>query len=176
MMVNQLQRDLQSINHLQICTALIALAKLGTKDMIPAMIGLVAECLKNSEAVVRKKAIMVMHRLYQLDNASVEDYHIIFCRTLCDKDPSVMGSALHVLGDLAEANPLAYKDLVPSYVSILKQITEHRLPKDYDYHRMPAPWIQIKLLQILAIFGATGQAEGQQRRHVRGYSRSDAPG
>jgi len=161
MMVNQLQRDLQSINHLQICTGLIALAKLGTKDMIPAMIGLVAECLKNNEAVVRKKAIMVMHRFYQLDNASVEDYHDHFRRTLCDKDPSVMGSALHVLGDLAEANPLAYKDLVPSYVSILKQITEHRLPKDYDYHRMPAPWIQIKLLQILAILGATDQASSE---------------
>ena len=100
MMVNQLQRDLQSINHLQTCTGLIALAKLGTKDMIPAMIGLVAECLKNSEAVVRKKAIMVMHRFYQLDNASVEDYHDHFRRTLCDKDRSVMGSALHV-GDLS---------------------------------------------------------------------------
>ena len=35
MMVNQLQRDLQSINHLQICTALRKY-KLGTKDMIPA--------------------------------------------------------------------------------------------------------------------------------------------
>ena len=76
--------------------------------MIPAMIGLVAECLKNNEVVVRKKAIMVMHRFYQLDNASAEDYHDHFRRTLCDKDPSVMGSALHVLGDLAEANPLAY--------------------------------------------------------------------
>ena len=45
MMVNQMQRDLQSLNHLQICTGLIALAKLATKDMIPAMVGLVAACL-----------------------------------------------------------------------------------------------------------------------------------
>ena len=161
MMVNQMQRDLQSLNHLQICTGLIALAKLGTKDMIPAMVGLVATCLKNDEALVRKKAIMVMHRFSEMDMSSVEDYRDHFRRTLCDKDPSVMGSALHVLSDLAENDPLSYKDLVPSYVSILKQITEHRLPKDYDYHRMPAPWIQIKLLKILAILGAADQTSSE---------------
>ena len=50
-----------------------------------------------------------------------------------------------------------HKDLVPSFVSILKQITEHRLPSSFDYHRMPAPWIQIKLLKMLALLGANDQ-------------------
>ncbi|CAN0466124.1 unnamed protein product [Discosporangium mesarthrocarpum] len=74
-------------------------------------------------------------------------------RTLCDKDPSVMGAALCLLHDLAKKNPSSYKDLVPSFMSILKQITEHRLPREYDYHRMPAPWIQMRLLRILSILG-----------------------
>lgn len=33
----------------------------------------------------------------------------------------------------------------------LTKVIEHRLPREYDYHRMPAPWIQIKLLKILAL-------------------------
>ena len=46
---------------------------------------------------------------------------------------------------------------MPSFVSILKQITEHRLPSSFDYHRMPAPWIQIKLLQVLGTLGMADQ-------------------
>jgi AP-4 complex subunit epsilon-1 len=38
-------------------------------------------------------------------------------------------------------------------VIILKQVIEHKLPKEFDYHRMPAPWIQMKLLKILELLG-----------------------
>lgn len=62
---------------------------------------------------------------------------------MCGTDPSVMAGSLPLLQAMIHDDVNAYKDLVPSFVSILKQITEHRLPKDYDYHRMPAPWIQV---------------------------------
>lgn len=80
---------------------------------------------------------------------------------LCDKDPSVMAASLHLLFNLIEGDVNSYKDLVSSFVSILKQIIEHRLPKDYDYHRMPAPWAQIKLLQILALLGTADKSASE---------------
>ena len=47
-------------------------------------------------------------------------------------------------------------------MSILKQITEHRLPRDFDYHRCPAPWLQLKILRILGFLGRADQAASEQ--------------
>jgi AP-4 complex subunit epsilon-1 len=51
-------------------------------------------------------------------------------------------------------------------VSILKQVTDHRLPREFDYHRMPAPWIQMKLLRILSLLGRADQAASEQMYEV----------
>lgn len=62
---------------------------------------------------------------------------------LSDKDPSVMSAALCALIDLVASDVKGFKNLTASFVSILKQVAEHRLPKAYDYHRTPAPFIQV---------------------------------
>jgi len=60
-------------------------------------------------------------------------------------DPCVMAATLPLFHSLILDDPLSYKDLVPSFVSILKQIIDHRLPREYDYHRIPSPWIQVNI-------------------------------
>lgn len=161
MIINQLQRDLQSSNHLEVCSALMAVCKLVTVEMIPAVLPMIDNLLQHEAELVRKKAVMAIHRFHLLNPESVSDFGDKLRRTLCDKDPSVMGAALCILHDVAQANVLEYKDLVPSYVSILKQIMEHRLPREFDYHRIPAPWIQIRLLKILALLGTADQAASE---------------
>jgi AP-4 complex subunit epsilon-1 len=56
-----------------------------------------------------------------------------------------MGATLCPLFDLISVDVNSYKDLVVSFVNILKQVAERRLPKGYDYHQMPAPFIQVSL-------------------------------
>ena len=130
------------------------------------MLPLVDRLLKHDQAIVRKKTVMLLHHFFLIKNSSVTDYIPRFRTALCDKDPSVMAATLHVFFDLARVDPHPYKDLVSSFVSILKQVTEHRLPRDFDYHRVPAPWIQIKILKILAILGHADQASSEQTYEV----------
>jgi AP-4 complex subunit epsilon-1 len=74
-------------------------------------------------------------------------------RALCDRDASVMASALNYFLEECRVRPQDFKDLAGSFLVILKQVIDHRLPRDFDYHRMPAPWVQAKLLEILSCLG-----------------------
>lgn len=62
-----------------------------------------------------------------------------------------MAASLNLYLEEVAENPKKYRDLANSFVIILKQVVENKLPKEFDYHRMPAPWIQMKLLKILEI-------------------------
>jgi len=168
LLINTLQRDLNSTNHLEVCAALIGISRLVNLEMVPAILPLVLKRLEHPKEVVRKKAIIALQRFYQLEPSTVADARDTIRKVLCDSDPSVMGASLHLLHDMARDNPAGSKDLVPSFVSILKQVTEHRLSRDYDYHRIPAPWLQVKLLQILATLGHADQKASEQMYEVIG--------
>ena len=77
-----------------------------------------------------------------------------------------MASSLPILLELAKDDASSVRDLAPSFVSVLKQITEHRLPRDFDYHRIPAPWIQIHLLKILGHLGNADQTTSEHMYEV----------
>lgn len=77
-----------------------------------------------------------------------------------------MSASLNLFYDMIVDDPMKNKDLVPSFVSVLKQVIEHRLPKDFDYHKVPAPWMQIKLLKILALLGKDDRAASESMYEV----------
>jgi len=161
MLVNQIQRDMNSTNVLEITAALSAVNKIVTEDMIPAVIGDVLKLLRHEMEAVRKKAVGAMHRFYQMDKHSLQDHIGKIRNALCDKDPCVMCATLPLFHAMIADDVMLFKDLVPSFVSILKQVTDHRLPRDYDYHRIPSPWIQMNLLKILALLGKNDQSSSE---------------
>lgn len=170
LIVNTIQKDLKSDNYLVVCAALNAVCKLINEETIPAVLPQVVELLAHPKETVRKKAIMALHRFYHKSPSSVSHlisnfrkvknpwneipfsllyfywlttFLYLFLQRLCDSDPGVMGATLCPLFDLITIDVNSYKDLVISFVSILKQVAERRLPKTYDYHQMPAPFIQV---------------------------------
>ena len=64
-----------------------------------------------------------------------------------------MAGSLNLFIEEIRNNPKKFKDITPHFVIILKQVIEHKLPKEFDYHRLPAPWVQIKLLKIMELLG-----------------------
>ncbi|CAA6668204.1 unnamed protein product [Spirodela intermedia] len=154
LIVNTIQKDLRSDNYLVVCAALAAVCKLINEETIPAVLPQVVELLGHPKETVRKKAIMALHRFHQRAPTTMSHLISNFRKRLCDNDPGVMGATLCPLFDLITEDANSYKDLVMSFVSILKQVAERRLSKAYDYHQMPAPFIQIKLLKILGLLGS----------------------
>ena len=66
-------------------------------------------------------------------------------------------SVSHLQRPTFQEDPNWGKFLVTSIVAVQRQLIQHRLPRDYDYHRIPAPWIQIKLLKVGRVRGGNGQ-------------------
>jgi len=162
LIVNTVQRDLKSDDYLVVCAALTAITRLVNEDTVPAVLPQVVELLMHPVAHVRKKAIMALARFYQKSPQSVSHLDGKFREMICDKDPSVMSAAVCALHELIQRDPEPHKNLTSSFVSVLKQVIDRRLPKSYEYHKTPAPFVQIKLLKILAILGAHDKATSSE--------------
>eukprot|EP01125_Pyxidicula_operculata_P002378 TRINITY_DN12256_c0_g1_i1.p1 TRINITY_DN12256_c0_g1~~TRINITY_DN12256_c0_g1_i1.p1 ORF type:complete len:1205 (-),score=382.26 TRINITY_DN12256_c0_g1_i1:22-3636(-) len=152
--VNSFRRDLESTNNAEIDMALTAMTYLLNDEAIPAILNLVLNAMTHSESSVRKKAVLVAKKILQIDINHLPAIRDPIRRALCDVDPAVMAATLNVYSYLISQEVAPYKELVPSLVSILKQVIEHALSREYDYHRIPAPWVQIKILSLLAQLGA----------------------
>ncbi|GHP12342.1 hypothetical protein PPROV_001107000 [Pycnococcus provasolii] len=173
LLINTCHQDLKSADVLVVCAALHTLARLTSEDTIPAVLPTVVELLNHKSQLVRKKAVMVLSKFQKVtsDATTKQMLQQKFCLMLCDKDPSVMGASLNGLHDalcthMEGEDLIRMKNLVPSLVSILKQITQRRLPRSYEYHRTPAPFIQIKLLKMLAKLGQNDQASSEHMYQV----------
>ncbi|XP_077424938.1 AP-4 complex subunit epsilon-1 [Vanacampus margaritifer] len=157
LLVNTVLKDLQSTNLIEVCMALTIVSQLFPKDMIPAILPLVEEKLTHPKEIIRRKAVLALYKFYLIAPNQVQHIHNKFRKALCDKDPGVMTASLHIYLQMIKENPEGYKDLTSSFVTILKQVVAGRLPMDYNYHSVPAPWLQIQLLRILSLLGRSDQ-------------------
>lgn len=65
---------------------------------------------------------MAIHRFWLKTPDSISHLSDKLRVVLCDRDPSVMAASLCLFLDMARVDPVPFKDLIPSFVSILKQV------------------------------------------------------
>jgi len=157
LLVATLQADLGSKNVHEVMAALVTVSKILSPFIVQAIVEPLSKLLNHTNENVRKKAVMALHKVVKIAPSSITEINDKINRALCDKDPSVMAASLNLFHELVRQSPAKYKSLTNSFVVILKQVIDHKLAREYDYHRIPAPWIQIKILQILAMLGANDQ-------------------
>ncbi|XP_030281368.1 AP-4 complex subunit epsilon-1 [Sparus aurata] len=161
LLVNTVLKDLQSTNLIEVCMALTVVSQMFPKDMIPAILPLVEEKLNHPKEIIRRKAVLALYKFYLIAPNQVQHIHNKFRKALCDKDPGVMTASLHIYAQMIQEKPEGYKDLAASFVAILKQVVGGKLPMDFNYHSVPAPWLQIQLLRILSLLGKNDQSTSE---------------
>ncbi|XP_053321175.1 AP-4 complex subunit epsilon-1 [Spea bombifrons] len=153
LLVNTVLKDLQSTNLVEVCMALTVVSQIFPREMIPAALPLIEDKLQHSKEIVRRKAVLALYKFYLTAPNQVQHIHEKFRKALCDRDVGVMAASLHIYLQVIKDNPSGYKDLTGSFVTILKQVVGGKLPIDFSYHSVPAPWLQIQLLRILRHLG-----------------------
>uniref|UniRef100_A0A8C8VP45 AP-4 complex subunit epsilon n=1 Tax=Pelusios castaneus TaxID=367368 RepID=A0A8C8VP45_9SAUR len=153
LLVNTVVKDLQSTNLVEVCMALTVVSQIFPREMIPAVLPLIEDKLQHSKEIIRRKAVQALYKFYLIAPNQVQHIHDKFRKALCDRDVGVMAASLHIYLQMVKENASGYRDLTESFVIILKQVVGGRLPIDFNYHSVPAPWLQIQLLRILGLLG-----------------------
>ncbi|XP_049668826.1 AP-4 complex subunit epsilon-1 isoform X1 [Accipiter gentilis] len=153
LLVNTVVKDLQSTNLVEVCMALTIVSQIFPREMIPAVLPLIEDKLQHSKEIIRRKAVQALYKFYLIAPNQVQHIHDKFRKALCDRDAGVMAASLHIYLQMIKESSSGYKDLTGSFVTILKQVVGGKLPIDFNYHSVPAPWLQIQLLRILGLLG-----------------------
>lgn len=157
LLVNTVVKDLQSTNLVEVCMALTVVSQIFPREMIPAVLPLIEDKLQHSKEIIRRKAVLALYKFYLIAPNQVQHIHTKFRKALCDRDVGVMAASLHIYFRMIKENASGYKDLTESFVTILKQVVGGKLPVEFSYHSVPAPWLQIQLLRILGLLGKDDQ-------------------
>lgn len=118
LLVNTLQQDLKSTNVVEVCIALTTIGKVMNQSMIPAVMPDVEKLLNHKREIVRKKAVLALHRFYSRDPKSISHLSDNLRKALCDSDPGVMVASLNVFYAMRSTALGLLKDLVGSFVRI----------------------------------------------------------
>lgn len=149
LMNNTIIKDLASENAFVIMTTLTMLRYFLTEDLIQHILPTLRKLIKHQTSIIRRKSYLVLFHIYQNYPSLIADVKSMVVDALHDQETPVVFAGVNMLYQLVRANPHLYKDQVKKITEILANILDHKYPKEYDYHRIPAPWMQISLLQML---------------------------
>ncbi|XP_067004637.2 AP-4 complex subunit epsilon-1 isoform X2 [Anabrus simplex] len=152
LLVNTIVRDLSSRNIMILAMALTATCYLIPSNQAPTVLPLIADRLNHQNEFVRSKAVIALHHFLKVCPDQCYHYIVNVKALLSDKDPGVVAVVLQFLVDAVQINqttPVLVAELAPALVQIQQQILEGKLPHEYTYRGLHAPWMQISVLRLI---------------------------
>ena len=172
MLVNVMQTDMASSNYLEAWGALSAICKLVTRDMIPALIAEVVKLLGHQMELVRKKAVMALHRFHRSTRVGLAPQRQGAARAVRQGPVGDERVALHA--DRPDQDrPDALQG--PRAVVRLDPQADHRAPAAARLRLPPHARAVAPDPPAAAARAARPRGPGRVRGHVRGARRRDAP-
>ena len=100
---------------------------------------------------IRKKALICIEKLLVQNPSIHSQLEARVHQCLSDQDPGVAGIAVQVLTKVHSMKQTCDLHLIPSLIQFQEQILLGKLPKEYVYRSMPAPWLQINILHLITV-------------------------
>ncbi|KAI9598855.1 adaptin N terminal region-domain-containing protein [Syncephalis fuscata] len=150
MLVNAMLKDLQSREDNFVIFTLTALTHLMNTDIATATTPSVIKLLVHPSEAVRRRVIVVLECVERCSPDMLVPYRDKITALLDDQHASVVCAAVSIVTKFAQKHRNTYKPLAPRLSSILRIIASERLSEEYNYHNVPAPWFQMRLLRLIA--------------------------
>ena len=166
LMIGTIQKDLQSKNLNEVVISLNCLGKLLYSSIVPAVIDPILNLIEHKHETVRKKTIVIIQKIYKINKSFIPNYFEILKKLLSDKNLSVVGIVAELYYEEIKINYQDFKEIACYFIYILKDIINMKYDSSYIFYGIPAPWIQIKILQILGKLGTDDLKVSEQMYEV----------
>ncbi|KAL6053671.1 hypothetical protein STEG23_018904 [Scotinomys teguina] len=155
---NAIKNDLASRNPTFMCLALHCIANVGSREMGEAFAADIPRILVAGDSMdsVKQSAALCLLRLYKAspDLVPMGEWTARVVHLLNDQHMGVVTAAVSLITCLCKKNPDDFKTCISLAVSRLSRIVSSASTdlQDYTYYFVPAPWLSVKLLQLLQCY------------------------
>uniref|UniRef100_A0A914C768 AP-3 complex subunit delta n=3 Tax=Acrobeloides nanus TaxID=290746 RepID=A0A914C768_9BILA len=141
---NMIRKDLQSAKIYEVGIALSSLSCFVTSDLSRDLVNDVVNLLSSSRPYVRKKAVLLLYKIFLKYPESLRPTFAKLKDKLEDEDPGVQSAAVNVICELARKNPKNYLSLAPVFFKLMSTSSNN--------------WMLIKIIKL---FGSLVPLEGR---------------
>ena len=156
LVTNSIKNDLSHPNQYVVGLALASVGNLATGDMGRILIMDADRCLRGSNPYLKKKAALVMIRIFKRVPEMIEEFADKIVSLLKERMHGVLIAGVQLMITILELEPdqaASFARLVPSLVRLLRNLLSMGYSPEHDVAGITDPFLQVKLLRLLQLLG-----------------------